>query len=129
MTAAAKVSVRDRVLLLMGEIVALLENDLANFQPCGDRILVVPCEENFERRVGSLYVVEEASTKLKPWTGVVLAIGPGTREGDRLIPPADVQVGELVVMGRHVGEPLRRGDVDMRLVRGGDILAVLRDSV
>lgn len=128
MTAA--ISVRDRVLVLVGEIVALLENDLGEFQPMGDRVLVVPNEEPFERRVGLVYVVEEAAAQQKPWTGIVLRMGPGTLQDGRRIPPAEgVRVGDVVLMGRNVGEPMRKGDVDMRLVRGADILAVFADAV
>lgn len=109
-------------------LVALLEElPASSLKPMGDRVLVFPLEDPFERKVGTLIVLDQKEQEAsRPWRGTVVKVGPGTiEEGERH--PIDLKRGQVVVIGRFVGEPVVSQNVELRLVRAADILARLED--
>lgn len=126
MTAMAKHELggRDRMRFLVEQLLAASDEARTNLCPVGDRVLILPLDEPGISHTGRLYVVN-AEEKQKSWRGLVAAVGPGTKRRDGTLVPLEVSVGDVVLFGRYVGEPLTRGGVDYRLVPAADILAVI----
>ena len=93
--------------------------------PLGDRVLVLPLDTTDPvRKKGLLFTVHDEDKDLKAWQAVVVAVGPGTRQ-DGVKVPIDLVPGDAVLVGRFVGEPIRHGGLDHRLVQSADVLAKL----
>jgi chaperonin GroES len=89
-------------------------------QPLADRILVKPMEKE-EKTKSGIYLPDTA--KEKPQEGEVIAVGPGkmTEEGKRIA--MDVKVGDTVIYAKYGGTEIKVDDVEMIILREGDILA------
>ena len=90
-------------------------------KPIGDKILVEVLEEN-ENKVGSIFVPDTA--KEKPQQAKIVAVGEGTRDGDKVIPPS-VKVGEVVLFSKYSGTELSYEGKDYLILQESNILAVL----
>ena len=55
----------------------------------------------------------------------MIASGPGRRGKSGNVVPTDAHPGDVVIVGNAVGELLEDQDVEYRLVKADDILAVL----
>jgi chaperonin GroES len=58
--------------------------------------------------------------KKKPQNGVVVAVGPGTKDN-----PMTVKVGDSVIYGKYTGTELKLEGVDYLMMRESDILAIV----
>src|SRR3989454_422331 len=67
--------------------------------PLADRVAIRPMEET-ETMKGGLYIPDTA--KEKPIQGEVIAVGPGRREKEALV-PMELKVGDRVVYGKYSG--------------------------
>lgn len=98
--------------------------DITSFQPLADRVLVIPLKEDDVHKVGSLFVPgggrNEGSKRAQ-----VVAASPGYTNSRGVTITPDFEVGDVVVVGAYVGEPIEEQDVEFRMVKFGDILAVL----
>jgi len=111
-------SLADRAKFHAQALLTLLAD--AKLRPLADRVLITPLEANYTQKQGSLYVVkDEAKDLAHAWRGLVVAVGPGSKDS----PGLDVAEGDVVLMGRFVGEALDYRGVECRLVRFADILA------
>ena len=72
-------------------------------QPLGDRVIVKPLEAE-EKTKGGIVIPDTA--KERPQEGEVIAVGPGKREGDKVI-PLEVKVGDKVLYGKFSGTEIR----------------------
>ncbi len=90
-------------------------------KPLGDRVVIKPLTQEAEK-VGSLFIPDTA--KEKPMEGVIEAVGPGKRDGDKFT-PLEVKVGDRVLYGKYSGTEIKSEGNDYLIVREGDILAVL----
>ncbi len=89
-------------------------------QPLGDRVVVKPIERE-EKTKSGIYLPDTA--KEKPQEGEVMAVGPGrmTEDGKRIA--LDVKVGDRVLYAKYGGTEIKVDDVDLMILREGDILA------
>ena len=69
-------------------------------KPLGSRVIIEAIEVG-DQTTGGIYLPENA--KEKPQKGLVLAIGPGTRDSDGKLIPLDVSVGDQVIFGKYAG--------------------------
>ncbi len=92
-------------------------------QPLGDRVVVLPKDEDEARTPSGLVIPDTA--KEKPQLGDVLAVGPGEfQEGERL--PMDVEVGDVVVYSKYGGTEVKYEGEDYLILSARDLLAVIR---
>jgi chaperonin GroES len=80
-----------------------------NIKPLADRVLIEPAAAETQTSSG-LYIPDTA--KEKPQKGIVVAVGPGTKEN-----PVTLSVGDTVLYGKYAGTELQHD--------GKDILAIV----
>src|SRR2546425_1938112 len=80
--------------------------------PLADRVVIRPLEET-ETMKGGLYIPDTA--KEKPIQGEIVAVGPGRREKNELV-PMEVKVGGRGIYGKYSGS---QGGVG-----GGEVLVI-----
>ena len=91
-------------------------------QPLGDRIVVMPKEEDEATTSSGLVIPDTA--KEKPQLGEVLAVGLGEyQDGERI--PLDVKVGDLVFYSKYGGTEVKVEGEDYLVLSSRDVLAVL----
>ena len=92
-------------------------------QPLGDRVVVLPREEEDLRTPSGLVIPDTA--KEKPQLGEVLAVGPGEfQDGERI--PMDIEVGDLVVYSKYGGTEVKYEGEEYLILSARDVLAVVR---
>jgi len=89
--------------------------------PLADRVAIRPMEET-ETMKGGLYIPDTA--KEKPIQGEVIAVGPGRREKDALV-PMELKVGDRVVYGKYSGTQVELEGEEIILIKESDVIAKL----
>ena len=91
-------------------------------KPLGDRVVVKPIEQD-EITAGGIMLPDTA--KEKPQEGVILAVGPGTRNdaGERVA--LDVAVDDIVLYAKYAGTEIKLEGEKVLVLRESDILAVV----
>lgn len=90
-----------------------------NFRPLGSNVWVKRVEEE-TKTAGGLYIPESAKSDTQ--TGVVMAIGTGTRNDKGELLPLQVKVGDTVFFGRYAGT--KAGD-SFLVLKEDDILGIV----
>lgn len=87
--------------------------------------VVIKAEEAEKQTEGGIFIPDTADKERKQ-IGVVTAVGPGKvlRNGER--GHMEVKVGDRVVYGTYVGNDVKVGETEYKIIGEGDILAVLR---
>ena len=88
-----------------------------NIKPLADRVLIEPAAAETQTSSG-LYIPDTA--KEKPQKGIVVAVGPGTKEN-----PVTLSVGDTVLYGKYAGTELQHGGKDFLIMKENDILAIV----
>lgn len=94
-----------------------------NIRPLHDKI-IVRRDEADEKTESGIYLPE--SSKDRPKTGVVLAIGDGklnTETGERI--PLTVTQGDRVVFSSYAGNEIKLNDEELLIMSEDEILAVI----
>jgi chaperonin GroES len=101
-----------------GKKTAIQKNSI---QPLGDRVLIKP---QAPETVTSFGIIIPESSKEKPETGMVEAVGPGRRNdrGERI--PLDVKVGDRVYFKKPWDEPVKINGVEYYIVSESDITLI-----
>lgn len=116
---------RDRVREARRELMnALADAEVDDFAPVSDRVLLLPIREEDRQTNSGLWIPDEE----KHWRASVVAVGPGPRSADGTRQPPAFEVGDVVVVGAWVGEPVEHDGVDYRWAKQADVLAILRDD-
>ncbi|HTR19605.1 MAG TPA: co-chaperone GroES [Gemmatimonadales bacterium] len=89
--------------------------------PLADRVAIRPMEET-ETMKGGLYIPDTA--KEKPIQGEVIAVGPGRREKQDLV-PMELKVGDRVVYGKYSGTQVELDGEEIILIKESDVIAKL----
>lgn len=95
-----------------------------DLRPIADRVLVMMIDEPTNDEVGGLtggrkddksglYVVE---AHRRMWRALVLRVAPAAED--------TLRVGDCIILGEHVGMRVPNDDLDLRLVKLHDVLAV-----
>ncbi|MDG2396776.1 MAG: co-chaperone GroES [Flavobacteriaceae bacterium] len=84
-------------------------------QPLADRVLIRPAAA--ETKTSSGIIIPD-SAKEKPQKGIVVAVGPGTKEN-----PVTLKVGDNVLYGKYSGTELQHESEDFLMMKENDILA------
>ena len=92
------------------------------FKPLGNRVAVEASAQE-EKSAGGIIYPE--SSKDKPVTGKVIAVGDGMRtEAGNLI-PTQVKVGDTVVYGKWAGTEIKIDGKDLLIMKEEDIMGVV----
>ena len=86
-------------------------------KPLADRVLIEPKEAE-EKTASGIYIPDTA--KEKPQSGVVVAVGSGTKDVTM-----EVKVGDEVLYGKYAGTELNVDGKDYLMMKQSDILAVI----
>ena len=89
--------------------------------PLADRVAIRPMEET-ETMKGGLYIPDTA--KEKPIQGEVIAVGPGRREKEHVV-PMELKVGDRVVYGKYSGTQVELEGEEIILIKEADVIAKL----
>ena len=92
-------------------------------KPLGDRVVVEPITN--ELTASGLALPETA--KEEPQRGIVLAAGPGLRDGNGQRIAMDVVVGDKVLFARYGGSSLKHEGKDLLILREDEILAIIEN--
>jgi chaperonin GroES len=91
-------------------------------KPLEDRVLVKPIERESVTESG-LYLPE--SSKERPMTGKVVAVGPGRTLDNGTVAKPQVKKGDTVVFGKYAGTEVEiKGDEHM-IMRESELLGIL----
>ena len=96
------------------------------FTPLTDKILVKPAPDAEVTKSG-LHLVSSVEQQMH--TGEVIAVGPGKVTANGVTVPMAVTPGDTVLFSRFAGTKFKIGDVDHRLIREEELLAVIDDTV
>ncbi len=86
-------------------------------KPLADRVLVKPQEA--EEKTASGIIIPDTA-KEKPQKGVIVAVGPGTKD-DKM----EVKVGDTVLYGKYAGTELSLDGNDYLIMKQSDLLAIV----
>ena len=81
------------------------------------KFLIEPAAAETQTSSG-LYIPDTA--KEKPQKGIVVAVGPGTKEN-----PVTLSVGDTVLYGKYAGTELQHDGKDFLIMKENDILAIV----
>lgn len=90
-------------------------------RPYGDRVLVKPTPQEETTSFG---LIIPDSTKEKPETGVVVAVGPGKRGDDNELVPVGVHVGDKIMFSKYGYDEVKINGADYYLIREESITYV-----
>ncbi|NLI24937.1 MAG: co-chaperone GroES [Bacteroidales bacterium] len=86
-------------------------------KPLADRVLVEPQEA--EQKTASGIIIPDTA-KEKPQRGIVVAVGPGTKDEKM-----EVKAGDVVLYGKYAGTEISYNGKDYLIMRQSDILAII----
>ncbi len=86
-------------------------------KPLADRVLVEPQEA--EQKTASGIIIPDTA-KEKPQRGIVVAVGPGTKDEKM-----EVKAGDIVLYGKYAGTEISYNGKDYLIMRQSDILAII----
>lgn len=90
-------------------------------RPLHDRVLIKRIEEE-ETTAGGIIIPESA--KEKPQSGVVVAIGQGTRDDFGKVIPLAVTKGDVVLFAKWGGTEIKVDGEDLLIIKESDIMAI-----
>jgi len=98
------------------------QHEVLGWQPRNDVIVVLPLIEA-DRTQGGIIIAEEH--RERPQKGVVLAVGPGMWDQERLrVLPVEAQVGDLVIYGKYSGSTFELAEnLHVLMMRNVEFLA------
>ncbi|MEQ9445469.1 MAG: co-chaperone GroES [Rhodospirillaceae bacterium] len=92
------------------------------FRPLHDRVLARRLNSD-ERSAGGIIIPDTA--KEKPLEAEIIAVGPGARADDGSVIAPDVQVGDLVLIGKYAGTEVKIEGEDLLIIKESDVLGVI----
>ena len=91
-------------------------------KPLGDRVLVMPVEEDQQVRGG---IIIPDTAKEKPQQGEIIAVGPGKTTDDGNAIPMNVTKGQIVLYGKYAGTEVKIDGNEYLIMSEGDIFGVV----
>ena len=90
-------------------------------KPLQDRLIVKRLAEE-EKSKGGIIIPDTA--KEKPQQGKVVAVGPGKREKDKVL-PLGVKTGDTILFAKYSGTEIKLNGEDHLILREDDVLGVV----
>mgnify|MGYP003961886293 FL=1 len=91
-------------------------------KPLGDRVLVMPVEEDQQVRGG---IIIPDTAKEKPQQGEIIAVGPGKTTDDGNAISMNVTKGQIVLYGKYAGTEVKIDGNEYLIMSEGDIFGVV----
>jgi len=88
-----------------------------NIKPLADRVIIEAAAAE-AKTAGGIIIPDTA--KEKPQKGIVVAVGPGTKDE-----PITVKEGDTVLYGKYAGTEISFEDNDYLIMRESDIVAII----
>lgn len=88
-----------------------------NVKPLADRVVIRPAAAE-EVTVAGIIIPDSA--KEKPLKGIVLAVGPGTKDETM-----ELSVNDTVLYGKYAGTEVELDDEKVIIMRQSDVLAII----
>ena len=95
-----------------------------NLKPLGDRVIVKRDEAETTTASG---LILASTSKEKPQSGVVLAVGEGKLDKDGNLIPMPVKEGDRVLYGKYGGTEITVEGEEVLILRADDLFAVYTD--
>ena len=95
-----------------------------NLKPLGDRVIIKRDEAETTTASG---LIIASSSKEKPQSGVVLAVGEGKLDKDGKLVPMPVKEGDRVLYGKFGGTEITVDGEEVLILRADDLYAVYTD--
>lgn len=95
-----------------------------NVRPLHDQVIIRPKFETMSK--GGIIIPEVA--RRKPWTGEILAIGPGRKLKDGSVLPVALKVGDRVVYMKYGGKEVPLNGEKVRIVHEHEVLALVENE-
>ena len=92
------------------------------FRPLHDRVLVKRVKEETKTAGG---IIIPGTAQEKPSEGKVVAVGPGTRDGDGKFTKLDVKKGDVVLFGKWGGTEITVDGQELLIMKESDIMGVI----
>ena len=92
-----------------------------NLKPLGDRVIV---KRDEAESATSAALLIASTSKEKPQTGIVVAVGEGKLDKDGKLVPVPVKAGDRVLYGKYGGTDITLDGEEVLILRADDILAV-----
>ncbi|CAL4885627.1 unnamed protein product [Urochloa decumbens] len=114
----------NHLVLKEDDIIGILEtDDVKDMKPLNDRVLIKVAEAE-DKTPGGLLLTE--TTKEKPSTGTVVAVGPGPLDEEGNRSPLSVSAGSTVLYSKYAGSEFKgAGGTNYIVLRVSDLMAVL----
>jgi chaperonin GroES len=93
-----------------------------NITPLFDYVLVQPSKAE-EVTAGG--IVLPGTIKEKPQVGTIVAVGTGAQDNNGKLIPMVVKIGQTVLYKKWGGDEYKVGNVEWKLVKQTDILAII----
>ena len=90
-------------------------------KPLQDRLIVKRVPEE-EKSKGGIIIPDTA--KEKPQQGKVVAVGPGKREKDKVL-PLGVKTGDTVLFAKYAGTEIKLNGEDHLILREDDVIGIV----
>ncbi len=94
---------------------------MTKLKPLDDRVVIEVLDAEMTTAGG---IVLPDSAQEKPQIGRVTAVGPGKQLKSGKHAPMSVKKGDEVFFGKYAGTEVTVGDVDYKILRESDILAL-----
>ncbi|MFD0702564.1 co-chaperone GroES [Slackia equolifaciens] len=95
-----------------------------NLKPLGDRVIVKRDEAETTTASG---LILASTSKEKPQSGIVLAVGEGKLDKDGNLIPMPVKEGDRVLYGKYGGTEITVEGEEVLILRADDLFAVYTD--
>ncbi len=92
------------------------------FRPLHDRVVVRRITPD-EKTAGGIIIPDTA--KEKPQQGMIVAVGPGSRDEAGKLLPIDIKVGDAVLFGKWSGTEIKLDGEELLIMKESDIMGVL----
>lgn len=92
------------------------------FRPLHDRVVVERVKED-TKTAGGIIIPDTATEK--PSEGVIIAVGPGTRNDDGSYNALDVKEGDKVLFGKWGGTEVKIDGQELLIMKESDIMGVI----
>lgn len=94
-------------------------------RPLQNRVVIQPTEP-IKQSAGGLIIPDIATEK--PETGTVLAVGAGKRLENNTLIPMSVEVGDVVIFSKGIGEKVKIDGQEYIVVREDDLIGVIKQN-
>ena len=88
-----------------------------SIKPLADRVVIEPALA--EQKTASGIIIPDTA-KEKPQKGIVVAVGPGTKDN-----PMTLKIGDQVIYGKYAGTEFHLDGKDYMIMRENDIIAII----